>query len=57
MVKDLPAMQYTGFNPWVGKIPWRRAWQPTPVFLPGLSPWTEEPGELQSIGSQRVGHD
>ena len=23
------------FNPWVGKIPWRRAWQPTPVFLPG----------------------
>ena len=26
-----------GFNPWVGKIPWRRAWQPTPVFLPGES--------------------
>ena len=25
------------FNPWVGKIPWRRAWQPTPVFLPGES--------------------
>ena len=24
-----------GFNPWVRKIPWRRAWQPTPVFLPG----------------------
>ena len=24
-----------GFHPWVGKIPWRRAWQPTPVFLPG----------------------
>ena len=23
------------FNPWVGKIPWRRAWQPTPVFSPG----------------------
>jgi len=23
------------FDPWVGKIPWRRAWQPTPVFLPG----------------------
>ena len=22
-------------GPWVGKIPWRRAWQPTPVFLPG----------------------
>ena len=26
-----------GFNPWVGKIPWRRAWQPTPVFLPAES--------------------
>ena len=25
-----------GFNPWVGKIPWSRKWQPTPVFLPGL---------------------
>ena len=24
-----------GFNPWVGKIPWRRACPPTPVFLPG----------------------
>ena len=24
-----------GFNPWVGKIPWRREWLPTPVFLPG----------------------
>ena len=26
-----------GFHPWVRKIPWRRAWQPTPVFLPGES--------------------
>ena len=26
-----------GFNPWVRKIPWRRGWQPTPVFLPGES--------------------
>ena len=26
-----------GFDPWVGKIPWRRKWQPTPVFLPGKS--------------------
>ena len=23
------------FDPWVGKIPWRRKWQPTPIFLPG----------------------
>ena len=26
-----------GFDPWVGKIPWRRKWQPTPVFLSGKS--------------------
>ena len=41
-----------GFNPWVGKIPWSRKWQPTPVFLPekshgqrslvGYSPWVAE---------------
>ena len=44
LVKDLPEMQETtctagrpGFHPWVGKIPWRRAWQPTPVFFPGKS--------------------
>ena len=30
-----------------GKIPWRRrTWQPNPVFLPGRTPWTEEPGGL-----------
>ena len=29
------ACRRPGFNPWVGKIPWRRDWQPTPVFLPG----------------------
>ena len=37
-----PAFQHRrqkrhGFNPWVGKIPWRRAWQPTLVFLLGKS--------------------
>ena len=37
-----PSCQYRrckrrGFGPWVGKIPWRRAWQPTLVFLPGDS--------------------
>ena len=40
-----------GFDPWVGKIPWRRKWQPTPVFLPGTShgrgAW-----QVQSTGSQ-----
>ena len=38
MVKHLTTMQEhkrLGFNPCVGKIPWRRKWQPTPVFLPG----------------------
>ena len=34
---------------WVGKIRRRREWQPSPVFLPGESPWTEEPGGLQSM--------
>ena len=43
--------------PLVGKIPWRRKWQPTPVFLPGQSPWTEEPCGLQSVGLQRVRHN
>ena len=45
-----------GFDPWIEKVPWRRAWQPTPVFLPEESPWTEEPGGLESTGLQRVGH-
>ena len=44
-------------NPWVEKIPWRRAWQSTPVFFPGEAPWTKERGGLQSMGSRRVGHD
>ena len=39
--------KWHGFDPWVGKIHWRRAWQPIPVFLPG---------GLQSIASQRVGY-
>ena len=40
VVKNLPTNTgdtIHGFNPWVGKIPWRRKWQPTPVFLPGKS--------------------
>ena len=42
---------------------WRRQWYPTPVLLPGKShgqrktPWMEEPGGLQSMGSLGVGHD
>ena len=39
------------FGPWIGKIPWRRMWQPTPIFLPenfsqgslvGYSPWNHK---------------
>ena len=45
------------FDSWMGKIPWRRAWQPPPIFLPGESQWTEEAGRLESIGLQRVRHD
>ena len=54
-VKNPPAMQET----WVwflsGQDPWRREWQPTPVFWPGE--WTEDPGGLQSMGVKRVGHN
>jgi len=42
------------FDPWVGKILWRRKWQPTPVFLPG-----ESHGQstlVGYLGSQRVRH-
>ena len=41
------------FDPWGGKIPWKRKWHLTPVFLPGKFRWTEEPGGLQSMGSQK----
>ena len=45
------------FDPWVGKIPWRRKWQSSPVFLPWKIPWMNESGRLKSIGLQRVGCD
>ena len=59
-VKNLPAnagrCKRRGFNPWVGKIPWRRKWQPTPVFLPG-----EFHGQRSLVGyspwCHTVGHD
>ena len=44
-----------GSIPGLERPPWRREWQPTPVFCLG-NPWTEEPGGLQSMGSQRVRH-
>ena len=40
-----------GFCPWVGKIPWRREWRPTPVFLPGKSH-----GQRSLVGYSPWGH-
>ena len=50
-------MQGTWFDSCVGKIPWKRVWQPTPLFLLEESPWAEEPGGLQSMELQRVRYD
>ena len=60
VVKNPPANagNERGFIPWVRKTPWRRKWQPTPVFLPGKSHEIEEAGELYSSwGHKRVGHN
>ena len=47
-----------GFDPWAGKIPWRRKWQPTPVLLPWKSHGRRSHGHrLQFMASQRVGHN
>ena len=46
-----------GSIPGSGRSPGERQGNPTPVFLPGESPWREEPGLLPSMGSQRVGYD
>ena len=35
IVKNLPVMQELGLDPWVRKIPRKKKWLPTPVFLPG----------------------
>ena len=50
-VKNLPAIQETQFDPWVRKIPWRRAWQPTPAFFPG-----ESRGRRSLMGYSAKGH-
>ena len=46
-----------GFDPWVRKIPWRRKWQPTPIFLPGKSHGQRSLAGYSPWGSQRVRHD
>ena len=45
------------FNPWIGKIPWRKAWQPTPVFLPGKSHGQRRLPGFSPWGCKRVGRD
>ena len=58
VVKNLPAnagdVRDRGLIPGLGRSP--GGGQPTLVLLPEESPWTEEPGGLQSTGSHRVGH-
>ena len=54
MIMNPLAMRGPGFDPCVGKIPWRRVWQPTQVFLPEESPWTKDPGGLQSMGTKEL---
>ena len=45
------------FDPLVRKIPWRREWLPTPVFLPGKFHGQRSLAGLQSMGSQRIEYD
>ena len=52
MVKNPLAIRETWVQSLV-KIPWRGAWQPTLVFLPGESPWTVELDGVESMGSQK----
>ena len=54
MVKNLTISLEMDLTP--GEDPLEEEMEPIPVFLPGTSPWTEEPGGLQYMGSQRVGY-
>ena len=57
MVKNPPAVRETWVRSLGWEVPLEEGMATTPVFLPGESPGTEEPGELQSMGLQRVEHD
>ena len=57
MVKNPPAMQETQVQFLDHEDPLEKGMATPPVFSMGESPWTEEPGRLQSMGLQRVGHD
>ena len=72
MVKNLPASAEDAgeedaedwFNPWIRKFPWRRAWQPIPVFLPGeshgkrsltgYSPWGRKESDTAEYTQLRI---
>ena len=71
VVKNPPVMQERcrrrGFDPWVRKTPWRRAWQPTPVFLPGkfhgqrslvgYGPWSHKESDRAEAIEYAYTHD
>ena len=57
MVKSLPAVQETWFDPWVGKIPLEKEMATHSSIFAWKNPWMEEPGKLQAMRSQRVGHN
>ena len=46
-----------GFDPWVGNFPWRRKWQPAPIFLPGISHGQRSLAGYSLWGHKRVGHN
>jgi len=64
LVKNLPAMHETQFNPWVGKIPWRKEWQPIPGFFPekfhgqrslvGYNSWIAKSRTPNTLPLQRI---
>ena len=56
-VKRLPTMQETRFQSLAGEDPLEKEMAPHSNTLAWKIPWTETPGRLQSMGSQRVGHD
>ena len=58
-LKNPPAVRRCrghGFNPWAGKITWRRKWQPTPEFLSGKSPGQRSLVDYSPQGCNRVRH-
>ena len=57
VVKNLPAMKETWVQPLGQEDPLEKGMATHPSILAWRIPWTEEPGRLQSMGSQRVRHD